>query len=135
MIKKFHHAGIAVKDLEKAISSFGKIFGTRLIWRAVYEDQKFETALVGNGDLRFELLASLGSESFITKFIENRGEGIHHISIEVDQFDHVIEDFMAKGLKVMGETDTEDFKATFIHPQSNLGVLTEIIEPKGGWGS
>lgn len=134
MIKKFHHLGIAVKDLDKAIAFFGKIYGTKLIWRAAYADQKFETALVGTGELRFELLAPLDQGSFIAKFIEDKGEGIHHISLEVDQFGEVIADFKAKGIKMMGETDTDDFKATFIHPQGTFGVLTEVIEPKGGWG-
>jgi hypothetical protein len=54
--------------------------------------------------------------------------------LEVDHFDQVIEDLRAKGLKVIGETDNADFKAAFIHPQGNFGVLTEIIEPKEGWG-
>lgn len=134
MIKKFHHLGIAVKDLDKAIAFFGKIYGTKLIWRAAYADQKFETVLVGTGELRFELLAPLDQGSFIAKFIEDKGEGIHHISLEVDQFGEVIADFKAKGIKMMGETDTDDFKATFIHPQGTFGVLTEVIEPKGGWG-
>jgi 4-hydroxyphenylpyruvate dioxygenase-like putative hemolysin len=60
-----------------------------------------------------------------------RGEGIHHVSLEVDQFDQLIKEFKAKGLRVMAEAETEDFKAAFIHPQGNLGVLTEIVEPKG----
>lgn len=113
---------------------FETTYGTKLIWRATYEDQKFETALVGAGDLRFELLAPLGEGSFIAKFIEDKGEGIHHMSLEVGRFEETIAAFKAKGLKVMGEADTENFKAAFIHPQGNYGVLAEIIEPKGGWG-
>jgi methylmalonyl-CoA epimerase len=134
MIKKFHHIGIAVKDLEEAIAFFGKTYGTKLIWRVTYPEEKFETALVGAGDVRFELLAGLGADSFIVKFIEERGEGIHHLSLEIEQFDLVYEGFKEKGLKTMGKADTEDFKAAFIHPKGNFGVLTEIIEPKGEWG-
>jgi hypothetical protein len=54
--------------------------------------------------------------------------------LEVDRFEEVLAAFKASGLTVMGETDTRDFKAAFLHPQGNLGVLTEIIEPKEGWG-
>jgi methylmalonyl-CoA/ethylmalonyl-CoA epimerase len=135
MIKRFNHVGIAVKNLEKATAFFVETYGAKVIRRDRYEDQLFETALVGIGDARFELIASLASGSFIARFIQDRGEGIHHMSLEVDQFEQVSKDLKAKGLKVLGEADNEDFKAAFIHPQGNLGILTEIIEPKKEeWG-
>ena len=133
MIKRFNHVGIAVKDLDKAVAFFEEMYGTRLIRRDRYEAQQFETALVGIGDMRLELIASLDPESLIARFIEDRGEGIHHMSLEVDQFEQAIREFRGKGLKVLGVTETVDFKAAFIHPQGNLGVLTEIMEPKGRW--
>jgi methylmalonyl-CoA/ethylmalonyl-CoA epimerase len=135
VIKKCNHVGIAVKDLDKALAFFEKTYGTRLIRRDRYEEQQFESALVGIGELKLELLAGLHPGSLVNRFIENRGEGLHHLSLEVDRFDDVITAFKAQGLKVMGETDTRDFKAAFLHPQGNLGILTEIIEPKGGWGT
>ena len=115
MIKGFNHIGIAVKDLEKAIVFFSETYGVRLIRRDRYEDQLFETALLGIGDVRFELIAGLGSGGFIAGFIKDRGQGIHHMSLEVDHFNQVIKDFRAKGLKVLGKTDNADFKAAFIH--------------------
>jgi hypothetical protein len=57
------------------------------------------------------------------------------MSLEVDRFEEVIKDFREKGLQIMAVTDTAGFHAAFIHPQGNLGVLTEIIEPKEGWGT
>jgi methylmalonyl-CoA/ethylmalonyl-CoA epimerase len=134
VIKGFNHVGIAVKNLEDAIAFFERTYGAKVVWRETYEDEEFETALVSIGHLRFELLSGLDSGSLVSRFVENRGEGIHHMSLEVDQFGEVIADLKAKGLNVMGETDTQDFKAAFIHPEGNFGVLTEIIEPKGGWG-
>ena len=133
MIKRFNHVGIAVKDLDKAMAFFEEVYGARLIRRDRYEDQLFKTALVGIGEMRLELIASLDPGSFIAGFIKDRGDGIHHMSLEVDQFEQVIKDFKAKGLKVLGETDNANFKAAFIHPQGNFGILTEIIEPKQGW--
>ncbi len=130
MIKRFNHVGIAVKDLDKAVAFFEEMYGTRLIRRDRYEAQQFETALVGIGDMRLELIASLDPESLIARFIEDRGEGIHHMSLEVDQFEQAIREFRGKGLKLLGVAETGDFKAAFIHPQGNLGVLTEIMEPK-----
>ena len=133
MIKRFNHVGIAVKDLDKAVAFFEEVYGARLIGRDRYEDQQFETAMVGIGEMRLELIASLDPGSFIAGFIKEQGDGIHHMSLEVDQFEQVIDDFKAKGLKVLGETDNANFKAAFIHPQGNLGILTEIVEPKRGW--
>ena len=131
MIRKINHVGIAVKDLDRTIEFFEKTYGAKLLWRKKFEDQKIESALVSIGEAKFELTGSLEAGSVIAKFIKNRGEGIHHVSLEVDQFEQVIEEFKAKGSRVMAEADTEDFKAAFIHPQGNFGVLTEIIEPKG----
>ena len=130
MIKKFNHVGIAVKDLDRAVEFFQETYGAKLVWRRKYQDEKMETALISIGEAQFELLASLEPQSLIDRFIEGRGEGIHHVSLEVDQFDRAIEAIKAKGLRVISEADTEDFKAAFIHPQSNFGVLTEIIQPK-----
>jgi len=131
MIKRFNHVGIAVKDLGRAVDFFKKTYGATLLSRTTYEDQKIESAFVAVGEAYFELTASLDPQSVIAKFIESRGEGIHHVSLQVDQFDEVIKELKAKGSRVMAEADTEDFKAAFIHPQGNFGVLTEIIEPKG----
>lgn len=131
MIKRFNHVGIAVKNLDAAVEFFEKIYGAKLLRRKKFEEQKIESAFVAIGELQFELSASLEPQSVIAKFIQNRGEGIHHVSLEVDQFDQVINELKAKGLRVLAEADTKDFKAAFIHPGSNLGVLTEIIEPKG----
>ena len=130
MIKKFNHVGIAVKNLDSAVQFFQETYGAKLVWRKKFEDLKIESALISIGEAQFELSASLEPQSVIDRFIESRGEGIHHVSLEVDQFDQVIEEIKAKGLRVISEADTEDFKAAFIHPQSNFGVLTEIIQPK-----
>lgn len=130
MIKKFNHVGIAVKDLNKSVEFFEKTYAAKLLWRSTFKGQKIESAFVAIGEVQLELTASLEPQSVIAQFIENRGEGIHHMSLEVDQFDQVIKEFKSKGLKVIAEADTKDFKTAFIHPQGNLGVLTEIIEPK-----
>ena len=130
MIKKFNHVGIAVKNLDRAVQFFQETYGAKLVWRKKFEDLKIESALISIGEAQFELSASLEPQSVIDRFIESRGEGIHHVSLEVDQFDQVIGEIKAKGLRVISEADTEDFKAAFIHPQSNFGVLTEIIQPK-----
>ncbi len=130
MIKRFDHVGLAVKDLKKAVKFFEDAFGAKIVWQAEYEDQGIESVCVAVGEARFELTGSTGPGSVIARFLEARGEGIHHVSLQVDDFDKVLGDLRAKGLKVIGETDARDFKAAFIHPSSACGVLTEIVEPK-----
>lgn len=130
MIRRINHVGIAVRDLDEAIKFFEDIYGASLVWRGKYEDQKIESAFMSIGEARFELSAGLESQDVISKFIKVKGEGIHHISLEVDEFDPIIHDLKAKDLKVMAEADTEDFKAAFIHPKGNYGMLVEIIKPK-----
>jgi methylmalonyl-CoA/ethylmalonyl-CoA epimerase len=130
LIKKFNHVGIAVRNLDRAVEFFQATYGAKLVWRKKFEDLKMESALISIGEAQFELLASLEPQSLIDRFIETRGEGVHHVSLEVDQFDQAIAEIKAKGLRVISEADTGDFKAAFIHPKSNFGVLTEIIEPK-----
>jgi len=82
------------------------------------------------GEAHFEILASTEPGSMVDKYIEERKEGIHHVSLQVENFDEVIKDFKVKGLKVIGEVDMAEFKAAFIHPASNFGILFEIVEPK-----
>ncbi|MCL6476963.1 MAG: VOC family protein [Peptococcaceae bacterium] len=130
MIKGFNHVGIAVKDLDRAVEFFEKTYNARLVERNKYLDQKIESAFMAIGEARLELTASLDPQSVIARFIEARGEGIHHISLQVDQFDEVVKGFKEKGLTVIAEGETGDFKAAFVHPKGNFGILTEIIEPK-----
>ena len=132
MIKGFNHIGIAVKDLDSAIEFFVKIYRGKLLYRKIYEDQKLESAFIAIGKARFELSAGLEPDSLLCRYIEKRGEGIHHLSLEVNQFDRMIQEFKKKGLTIISEADTPDFKAAFIHPQNNFGLLTEIIMWKGG---
>jgi len=130
MIKRVHHVGIAVRNLDEAIRFFEATYGAKLVMRRRFPDQKIESAFIAMGDAKFELTASLDPESLIGKFIERQGEGIHHVSLEVDDFNLVMETLKGKGLRVISEADLGDFKAAFVHPKGNLGVLTEIIQPK-----
>lgn len=130
MIKAINHVAIAVRDMDKAIEFFKYTYGAKLLWRKKFEEMEFESSVVAVNEAHFELLSSLKPGSMIDGFIVSRGEGIHHVSLEVDEFEQVINEFREKGLKIISENDTEEFKAAFIHPQSNFGVLTEIMQPK-----
>lgn len=130
MIERMNHVGIAVKDLDKTLDFFETTFGAKVLSRVVFEDQKIVSAIIALGDAHFEILASLEASSIIDNHIRVRGEGIHHVSLQVRDFDEVVKDLKNKGIKMIGQADTAKFKAAFIHPSKNFGILMEIVEPK-----
>jgi len=130
MIKNINHIGLAVKDLEKTINFFKETYNAKVIWRRSFEAQKLESALISIGEAHFELSSSSDPENVINKFINFKGEGIHHVSLEVENIDNSKEDLRNKGLKVMGEAKDQDFEVAFVHPQKNMGVLMELVELK-----
>ena len=134
MIKKINHVGVAVKDLDKAVSLFENAFGAKVIFQKVFEDQKLESAMVSMGENRFELSQTTDPNGVIGKFIENRGEGIHHVSLQVEDMEKAIAHFENQGLKVVGKgtVGSGGNKICFLHPKDIFGVLIEIIEPAKG---
>jgi methylmalonyl-CoA/ethylmalonyl-CoA epimerase len=130
VIKRLNHVGIAVKDMEKTVAYFQQAFGAEVVARMAVEEQRFISVSMAIGEAHFEFLASTEPGSMIDKYIEDRGEGMHHVSLLVENFNEVIEDFKAKGMKVIGEAEMAEFKAAFIHPANNFGVLMELVEPK-----
>ena len=134
MIKKINHVGVAVKDLDKSVSLFENAFGAKVIFRKVFEDQKLESAMVSMGENRFELSQTIDPDGVMGKFIENRGEGIHHVSLQVEDMEKAIAHFENQGLKVVGKgtVGSGGNKICFMHPKDIFGVLIEIIEPAKG---
>ena len=128
MIKKINHVGIALKDLDKAVQFFEDTFGAKLLWRMTFEGQKMESALISMGEAQFELSRSLDPSGVIGKFIEMRGEGIHHVSLEVENLDQALKEFEQKGLRVVGKVASGGLKVAFLHPKEVFGILFEIIE-------
>lgn len=128
MIKKIDHVGIAVKDVNATVSLFEEILGARLIRKKTFEDQKLISALISIGDDQMELMQSMAEDGVISKFIKARGEGIHHVSLEIDDLEAILNRLQAKGIKVMGVAKSAQPKLFFIHPQNTFGVLIELIE-------
>lgn len=129
-MKQIDHVGIAVRNLDNAVDFFQNTYEAELIWRKVFKDQKIESAFIRIGEIYFELSMSTDPRGVIAKFLEQNGEGIHHISICVDDFQKATKKLQEKGMKIMGETSTDEYTLAFIHPKNNLGVLMEIIERK-----
>ena len=126
------HVGVAVNNLDEAISLYRDVLGLKLEGVHAVEEQKVRVAFFSTGgETRIELLESTESESPVAKFIERRGEGVHHIALKVRNIEAVLEELKGKGLKLVDEKPrigVGGTKIAFIHPKSTRNVLLELCE-------
>ncbi len=125
------HIGIAVEDLESAISFYENIFGLKCYKIEDVPDQKVKTAFFMIGETKIELLASTDTDSPVGKFIEKRGEGIHHIAFAVEKIDEKLKFASEAGIRLIdskARRGAEGLNIAFLHPKSTFGVLTELCE-------
>jgi len=129
-----HHIGIAVSDLDEAVAFYRDVLGLKLEGVHVVNEQKVTVAFFTTGsETKIELLEPTESESPVAKFIEKRGEGIHHIALKVKNIESILEEFKKKGLTVIDEKPrigVSGAKIAFIHPKSTRGVLLELYETR-----
>ncbi len=133
MFKKINHIGIAVKNLDDALSVFQDTLGMTCTGIEEVEDQKVRAACLPVGESEIELLESTSPEGNIARFIEKRGEGIHHIAFEVDNLEEVLEDLKRKGVRLIDQKPrigVGGIKIAFLHPKSSNGVLVELCESR-----
>lgn len=125
------HVGVAVKNLDEAVGIYRDILGFKLLGVHVLTERKVKVAFLSTGgETSIELLEPLGSDSPVAKFLENRGEGIHHVAVRVDDIESVLEEFRKKGVMLVDEkprTGVRGRKVAFIHPKSAKGVLLELV--------
>ncbi len=125
------HVGVAVKNLDEAINVYRDILGFKLLGVHVLTERKVKVAFLSTGgEAQIELLEPLGSESPVAKFLESRGEGIHHIAVKVDNIEKTLEALKKKGVQLVDEkprTGAEGKKIAFVHPKSTKGVLLELV--------
>jgi len=127
------HIGIAVKSLEEAIPYYEKVLGLECYAVEEVADQKVKTAFFKVGQTKIELLESTDAEGPIGKFIEKKGEGIHHIAFAVPNVGEALNDAEANGVKLIDKTPrkgAEGLNIGFLHPKSTFGVLTELCSDK-----
>ena len=131
MIKEIDHIGIAVKDLEEAKCIYRDILGLEFKGTETIENQKIIHATFLAGGVKIELVQSTHPDGPIGKFIEKRGEGIHHIAFRVENIDESLKELSAKGVKLIDEKakiGAGGTRIAFIHPKDMNGVLIELIE-------
>ncbi|MGQ1890599.1 methylmalonyl-CoA epimerase [Thermophagus sp. OGC60D27] len=125
------HIGIAVKSLDEAIPFYEKVFGLKCYAVEEVADQKVKTAFFKVGQTKIELLESTDSEGPIGKFIEKKGEGIHHMAFAVEGLDEKLKGAEAQGVRLIDKQPrkgAEGLNIAFLHPKSTFGVLTELCE-------
>lgn len=123
------HIGIAVKNLDNAIAFFSKLLGQECYAIEEVKDQKVKTAFFQIGQTKIELLESTDPEGPIGKFIEKKGEGIHHIAYAVDNVNESLKEVEEMGVQLIdkqGRKGAEGLHIGFLHPKSTFGVLTEL---------
>jgi methylmalonyl-CoA/ethylmalonyl-CoA epimerase len=125
-----HHVGVAVADLDEAVRTYERLFGGRLEHRARVDDQGVEAASMRVGDSRVELLAALGDDTPVGKFIAKRGPGMHHLAYEVDDVESALADLTEQGAELIDAAPREGLfglEVAFVHPDSVHGILSEVV--------
>jgi len=125
------HLGIAVKSLEEAIPFYENVFGLKCYAIEEVAEQKVKTAFFKVGETKIELLESTDPEGPVGKFIENRGEGVHHIAFATDGLQESLNELDEKGIRLIDKQPrkgAEGLNIAFLHPKATFGVLTELCE-------
>lgn len=127
------HIGIAVKDLETAVKTYEKLLNTPCYKRETVESEKVTAAFFKTGESKIELLGASEPGTIIEKYIERRGEGLHHIAFEVEDIEEELSRLKAAGFTLLNDQPKEgaDNKlVAFVHPGDNHGVLIELCQSK-----
>ena len=132
LFEGIHHVGIAVKNMDEALEIFQKKLGLKLEKITIVEDQKVKSAMLSSGgETKIELLEPTSQDSPVGRFLEKRGEGIHHIALKVKGIEELLKRLKDEGLNLVNETPrigVEGTKIAFIHPKSTKNVLIELCE-------
>jgi|SRR5579859_227681 len=130
---KIHHVGIAVSSLRSAIPIFEKLLGHSPDSQEVVEDQKVRVSVFKLGESRIELLEATSPDSPIARFIQKRGQGLHHLTLAVPDLKKALGELEGGGIKLIDReprTGADNERVAFLHPSSTAGVLIELVETK-----
>ena len=131
MLRKIHHVGIVVRNLEEAYAFYRDTLGLPVHKTAVVEDQGVKAALLTIGNSEIELLEPINPNGGVAKFLQRRGEGLHHICFETDDVAAELAATKAKGIDLIDQTPRKGLAGMicFLHPRANHGVLVEYAQP------
>lgn len=128
---RLDHIGIAVRDLNSAVKNFESLLGATCDRRETVESEKVETAFFQTGESKVELLGASDPESVIQKYVENHGEGLHHVAFEVEDIEKELQRLRDEGYRILNERPkrgADNKWVAFVHPKDANGVLLELCE-------
>jgi methylmalonyl-CoA/ethylmalonyl-CoA epimerase len=131
MLAKLEHVAIAVADLDGAIEHYRRVWGLEVSHRERVDDQGVEEAMLPLGGTHLQLLAATTSDSTVARFVERRGEGLHHLAYEVADLEATLAELKATGVELIDEAPRPGGRGhmvAFVHPKSNHGLLVELIQ-------
>lgn len=131
---RIEHIGIAVSDLEEAVDTYERLLNTPCYKKEKVESQKVNTAFFAAGESKVELLGATDPGSVVAKFLEKRGEGMHHVAFEVEDIRAEMHRLEREGFTLLNEEPAKgaDNKwVAFVHPKDNRGVLVELCQDRG----
>ncbi len=130
---KINHLGIATKGIDEALKFWSDALGLENVHTEIVEDQKVKVAMLPIGESRIELLEPTSEDSPISKFLEKRGGGIHHIAVEVDDISASLSQLRSQGIRLIDEEPrigAEGCLVAFVHPSASNGVLLELVQTR-----
>jgi methylmalonyl-CoA/ethylmalonyl-CoA epimerase len=135
VLGRIDHVGVAVEDLDAALALYRGSLGLPLAHRETVEEQGVDAALLDVGDGHVELLAPLGPDTPVGKFLARKGPGLHHVAYAVDDVEAELARLREAGLRLIDESPRPGIRGSrvaFVHPGAVGGVLTEIVQPAAG---
>jgi methylmalonyl-CoA/ethylmalonyl-CoA epimerase len=138
VFRRIDHIGVAVEDVEASLALWRDSFQMVLAHREVVREQGVEAVLLDVGENHVELLAPLGADTPVGKFLAKRGPGLHHVAYQVADIDATLAALKQAGLKLIDEQPRAGIRGSrvaFLHPRATAGVLTEIVEPAPDLGA
>jgi methylmalonyl-CoA epimerase len=131
MIKKVHHVGIVVRDMEQAMRFYRDTLGLPVHKLETIEEQGVKAALLTLGDSEIELLEPVVPDNGVARYLESRGEGLHHVCFEVDSVDRDLDALKAREIELIDQTPRIGLagRICFLHPRAMDGTLVELCEP------
>ena len=130
MITKINHIAIVVQDLDLALAAYHHTLGLPIGDRRVMEEQAVEIAFLPAGDSQIELIRPISDDSGVAKYLAKRGEGLHHICLEVEDVDAALAEMQARGAQLINQAPVQaaEGRAFFLHPKGTHGVLIELLQ-------
>ncbi len=132
MLSAIDHVGVAVEDLEAAVSLYQDQLKMAVVHRETVSEQGVEAVLLDVGDSHIELLRPLSEETAVGRFVAKRGPGLHHVAYRVQDIEQTLKDLAAAGLRLIDERPRQGIRnsrVAFVHPGGTGAVLTEIVQP------